>query len=184
MSQLKKVTAKKAADITQHYEMGEEAAPHLEKDISPFNFVKALLNAELYSEAVNFLAHALPKRESVWWACQSAKTDTSEKANTDALLAAEAWVRAPKEELRKNCMDIAEKDKLKSSASWAALAAYWSSGSIADDSVAQIPPPPFQYALAVSGAVNLAAAAQESVDVAFKELIKQGIDIANGGGGK
>jgi len=184
MSQLKKVAAKKASDITQHYEMDDEAAPYLVEDITPLNFLKSLLNEALYSEAIQFLAHALPKRESVWWACQSAKTDTSKKANTDALLAAEAWVMTPSEELRKDCMDIAEKDKLKSSASWAALAAYWSSGSIADDSIAQIPPPPFQYALAVSGAVNLAAATQESAEDAFKELIKLGIDIANGGGGK
>jgi len=183
MSQFKKVTAKKAADIIVHYEMDEEAAAYLEEDMSPFNFVKSLIGAELYSEAVKFLAHALPKRESVWWACQSAKTDHSSKANTDALTAAETWVMTPNEEHRKSCMENAEKDKLTSPASWAALAAFWSSGSIADDSVAQIPPPPFQYAQAVSGAVNLAAATKESVDDAFKILIKLGIDIANGGGG-
>jgi len=185
MTQLKKIAAKKALDVTKHYELDEEAEPLLVEDISPLLFIKALMDAELYTEAVKFLAHALPKRESVWWACQSAKTDTSPKANTEALAAAEAWVMKPDEENRKGCMELAEKDKMKSSGSWAALAAFWSSGSIInDESIEQIvPPPPFQYAQAVAGAVSIAATGHTSPDEAFIDLIKRGVDIANGSGG-
>ena len=182
MSQLKKITAEKATDITQHYEMEEEAADQLNKNTSmvPYDFITLLLRQELYSEAVKFLAHALPKRRSVWWASLCARTAPEEQTNTQALIAVQRWVQEPNEEHRKNCFNLAEMDQLKSSASWAALAAFWSSGSIADDSIAQIPPPPFQYALAVTAAVNLAAAAHPSVNDAFKMLLQEGLDIANG----
>jgi hypothetical protein len=83
-------------------------------------------------------------------------------------------------------MEAAEGLKFEGAAAYAALAAFWSGGSMAPEGMPEAPPDPALYAIGVGASVLLAVAAGEpqSADRRFEETIERGIDIANGGNGK
>jgi hypothetical protein len=64
---------RRAADIAAVAELGEEAMGLLRPEIAPPDYVALLMSKKLYADAVRFVAHALPKREAVWWGWISAK---------------------------------------------------------------------------------------------------------------
>lgn len=186
---LSKVGAKKACEIYQHYDIDEECLALDEGGkATPLHFIKALMDNKRYEHAVAFLAHALPKRESVWWACVSARSVVAEGDGIldVALKSAEKWVYEPTEPNRRAAEKLAEKTKYKHPASWAAMAAFWSGSSITGEDEPPVPPPPFLFAHAVSGAITLAAVGTDP-DAApgrFELFIRQGLDIGQGGNGR
>src|SRR5690606_25846941 len=109
-------------------------------------------------DAIAFLARALPKREAVWWACMCARVTAppaEEAASPEgdvagpaaagrgparALAAAEAWVYKPSEENRRECEAAAHAAQFDSPESWAAIAAFWSGGSVAPPGGPVVPP--------------------------------------------
>lgn len=190
MADLIKVEAKKASELLSHFELSDEGAECADKaTLPPADFIQLLLDKKLYFDAVKFLAHALPQRESIWWSCLAAKQtingDTS-AADQAALNAAEQWAIKPSEETRQLAKHWSEKTKQKSAASWAATAAFWSGGSMAKPGEPDIPPPPYLYAHAVSGAISMAAFAlnPENAAQSFQSFIRQGLDLAAGGRGE
>jgi hypothetical protein len=56
-----------AAQICSVAGLGEKSRALL-KDQPPQEFLNLLIQEGLFQDAVSFLAHALPKREAVWWA--------------------------------------------------------------------------------------------------------------------
>jgi hypothetical protein len=62
-------------------------------DIDPLDHARALLRSSRPSDAIFFLSHLLPRRETVWWAIQCVRTFVGESGADEALRAAEAWVR-------------------------------------------------------------------------------------------
>src|SRR4051812_46454440 len=93
-------------------------------------FVTALVERELYSDAVRFIAHALPRREAVWWAWVCARKsagDTPAPAIKAALDATERWIMQPSEETRRHAMHYAEIAEFGTPAGCAALSAFLSS---------------------------------------------------------
>lgn len=186
---LSKVSAKTAKDIYQHYNIDEECVALDTEGLSPEKFIDVLIENERYEHAVAFLAHALPRRESVWWACISARSIMTEGGDATleaALKAAERWVFEPTEKHRREAEMLAEKTKYKHPASWAAVAAFWSGDSVTDEGEPPVPPPAYLYAHAVSGAVTLSAVGTDpdGAPDRFKLFIRQGLDIANGGNGR
>ena len=190
MANLINLNAKNASELLTHFELSEEGADCADQGaLAPAEFIKLLLKKNLYFDAVKFLAHGLPKRECVWWSCLAAKTtvtDVSPAAEQAALKAAEKWAIEPNEDNRQQARSWSEKTKQKSAASWAATAAFWTSGSMAKPGEAEIPPPPYLYAHAVAGAVSMAAFIPDPDNAAekYKTLIKQGLDLAAGGRGE
>src|ERR1035441_7160931 len=57
----------KTVTISTVAELGEEAMALLRPELHPLDFVALLMEKTLYPDAVRFIAHALPKREAVWW---------------------------------------------------------------------------------------------------------------------
>ena len=57
----------KTVTISTVAELGEEAMALLRPEMHPLDFVALLMAEALYPDAVRFIAHALPKREAVWW---------------------------------------------------------------------------------------------------------------------
>ncbi len=190
MAQLAKIQAQQASDILKHFELSEDAIEFAEKgNLSPADFIDQLVASNFYFDAVKFLAHALPKREAVWWACLAVKTTLPADVPAPqqaALNAAEQWAIQPTEENRQLAKAWSEKTQNKSAASWAATAAFWSNGSMAKPGEPDMPVPPHLYAHAVSGAVSMAAFAQDPDNAAepFKLFIRQGLDLAAGGRGE
>ena len=65
---------------------------------APRRLLDLLRQQSLLSDALRFLAHALPAREAVWWGCMCAAATLPADApmpERHALMAAEAWVRQP-----------------------------------------------------------------------------------------
>ncbi len=186
---MQKVIAEKASDIVKHYELEEESGALLTEDQMPADFLAALMEKELYHDAVTFLAHSLPVREAVWWACVCSRyfLEGSDVKYQLALNAAEAWVYEPNEQNRRIAEKYAEEGDYATPASWAAAAAFWSGGSITNAEDPAMEPPPHLYAHAVTGSVVMAAGWQEpeaeEVNKRYQTYLQHGINIANGSNG-
>ncbi|WP_226643348.1 DUF6931 family protein [Microbulbifer variabilis] len=189
MTDLIKVQALTAADLLKNFEVSEEAEEHLVPDTAPEVSINQLVEAGLYPDAIKLLAHGLPKREAVWWACLAARdiqSPETDEDNVSALIAAETWAKKPSEESRLKCKALGDKTKHKTPASWAATAASWCHGSLAAEGEPVVEPPEHLYAHAVAGSITLAAVLSDPVDPAkrFDRYMKQGLDLARGGNGK
>jgi Family of unknown function (DUF6931) len=69
---------------------------------------------------------------------------------------------------------------------WAAVAAFWSGGSMAPPDLPAVPPAPHLTGVAVAGAVSLAAVRSDPslADDKRRRYIEIALDIANGGNGR
>jgi len=186
---LTKINQKNATAICQGLELDEQATALLQDNPTSALFIQQLIEQRLYPDAVRFLAHALPKREATWWACLCARNSVTDKTPANEIKAielAEAWVYKPTEENRKLTMPAAEATGFKTSASWAAVAAFWSGDNISPVPQAIVPPDAKLFAKAVVGAVMLAAAQGEAkkVNDNYQLFLQQGINIAGGGDGR
>lgn len=151
--------------------------------------ILALAEAHRFPEAVRLAAHALPKREAVWWACMCARAvpdPEAPEADLKALAAAEAWVRRPDEANRRAAMAAAQATKMQTPEVWAAVGAFWSGGSMAPEGQPVVPPAEHLTGVAVSGAVMLAAVRRkpERAEARFARFLDSARDIAAGGAGR
>lgn len=148
-----------------------------------------LAGAGRTTEALRLLAHALPKREAVWWACMCARAvpdPASRPEDAAALEAAEQWVRRPDEANRRAAMAAAEKAGFRSTEAWAAVGAFWSGGSMAPEGQPAVPPAENLTGVAVAGAVVLAAVrvTPEKAGGRYGRFIASARDVALGGAGR
>lgn len=185
-----KVKAETAAELCALFRLSEEAEPLLTETAKPAEFLAALLEKELYPDAVNVLAHGLPKREAAWWACLAARDSLPENPKPKelaALEAAEGWVYKPSDDRRRDALAKAEAADLAGSPSaLAAAAAGWSGGSLAPPGADEVPPGDIMTPSAVFSAVMMVALQGDPAQkpARFETLIGQGLDIANGGTGR
>lgn len=186
---MKKINAKTAQELTTHYDsIEEDAFELLTPEQTPYEYLNTLMSKEYFADSIVFLAHALPKREAIWWACLCSKAVTNKNTRADdlaSLTMAEKWVYEPDEKKRRMCGTLAEKGEYKSAQNWAAAAVFWSGGSITREDEPALEPAPYLYAHAVTGAILNAVGASEAEDInmQFKEFINSGVNIADGGNG-
>lgn len=184
-----KLSAPAVEAIVPACDLSPEAAA-LPRAMPPEQFVAALVKAGMMPDAVKFLSQALPRREGVWWACLAARTAAAVVAprpiDTAALEAAETWVFKPTEENRRAAMEKAQAAEFNSPAAWAAVAAFWSAGSMAPPGQPVVPPAPHLAGRAVTGSVMLAAAQGDATAATqrYTRFIASGLDIGAGGNGK
>ena len=186
---LAKITAQSAAEVCRLFDLEEASQAWLQADSRPGEFLNILQAEEQHTDAIRFLAHALPKREAVWWACVCASQALGSEARQEtrqALERAEQWVRKPNEENRQLTMPAAEAAGFETPAGWAAVAAFWSGGSLTPTGSPAVAPAEDLTAKAVAGGVMLSAVAfePEQANEHYRVFLAQGIDIANGGSGK
>lgn len=180
------VRAETAAEICGQLELDAEAKEHLQEGQSPKEYFDLLLEHGLLADALRFLAHALPKREAVWWAClclRSTLDGEVEPEEVAPLEAGEAWVMSQSEESRQRAMQAAEATEYATAAGWAAAGAAWSGGSLAEPDLDEVPPGETLTAKAVTAAVMLAAAAGEAeqVEPRQRRFAQIGLTVADGG---
>jgi hypothetical protein len=174
----------KTVTISTVAELGEEAMALLRPDLKPLDFVALLMEKALYPDAVRFIAHALPKREAVWWGwvcARRAAGDNPQPKIKAALDATEKWIAQPSEDNRRSAMAAAQKAELGTAAGCAGLAAFFSGGSLAPPEAPVVPPGEFLSAKAVSGAVIFAAVAKEPerAPERFRSFVAQGVEVTN-----
>lgn len=176
--------------LLPHLQLDTRGAAALGGCDSSVEALDRLEQAGLLLEATRLVAHALPAREAVWWACacshHTAASGDQPAAETTVREAAEAWVRRPTDELRRTAMKAAETAGFRSPEAWAAVAAFWSGDSMAPPDAPKVPPQPHFTGLAVAGAVALAAARGPASrrETRLHRFLVSARDIADGGAGR
>lgn len=139
-------------------------------------------------DMIMLLAHALPKREAVWWSCLAAREvegfDT-EKVPA-CLAAAEAWVRKPGDDTRRAAFGALKKARPGDDTSLCALVAVYSEGTFGPDELEESVVPPGMFGNLVFARVMKAWSAAPAAErpVRGPRLIERGLDIARGGSGR
>jgi hypothetical protein len=162
--------------------LDDEARGLLREGMSPREYLDLLIESGRLPDAVRLISHALPKRESVWWAWVCARRASGTEpapAVRGALEAAEKWIAQPTDENRRAAMKTAEAAGFETPAGCAGLAAFLSGPSLAPAEVKPVPPGPHDSARAVAGAVTMAAVAvPEKLDENFRAFLQQGLEVA------
>lgn len=130
------------------------------------------------------LAHALPPREAVWWACLSARDLVGGRAAPAPLAAAEAWVLKPGPETRARARAALEGAHHLDDTSLCALAASMADGTLGPGELDDHPAPPGAVAGAALGLAILSMFRDPERSAAQGGwLVARALDIARGGSG-
>ncbi len=182
---LVKVTAKSAQDVCDRFVVSDEARPLLRQGMASAQYLDLLLDKELHHDGTRFLAHGLPKREAVWWACVCGRAAAGTSLSPPvaaAFKSAEQWVSDPSEENRRAAMTAAEAAGYGTPAGCAAPGAFFSGGSLGPPNLDPIPPAETLTGDAVAGGIMLAVVVKEpeKAPETFRAFLAKGIEIANG----
>jgi hypothetical protein len=174
-----------ATEVCKHFPLGEGAKGLLRDGLTVQQLLDQLLAKAEYQDAVRLLAHALPKREAVWWACLCGRAAAGAKPPpkvATAFQAAEKWAADPSEDNRRAAQQAAEAAEMSTPAGCAAMAAFWSGGSLGPPNVPAVPPAEYLTAHGVTGAILLAAvlAEPEKAPEKYRKFLAQGLDVARG----
>jgi uncharacterized protein DUF6931 len=173
------------ADLAAVADLGDEArALVADGPPPPRDFINRLVAAKLTADAIRFLAHALPRRECVWWAWVCARKVAGAEpklATKNALDATERWIVQPTEDHRRQTLLFGEAADFGTPAGCAALAAFMTGGSLAPPDAPLVPPGEFMTAKAVAGSVTLAVAGvdPDEADAAFADFMALGLEVAD-----
>jgi len=187
---MSKLSALPLEEVLKRCELPPEAAAAVQGIGDTAGVIAALVKHEFLVEAARVFAHALPKREAVWWACMCALHTAVEpvpEPDRKARELAEQWVRQQTDELRREAMEQAKNAGFQSPEAWAGVAAFWSGDSLAPpDAQTKVPPPPHLTGVAVTGAVTLASVRNKPAakDARLERFLSSARDIAAGGSGR
>ncbi len=174
-----------AATLAARVKLGDEARALLQREWSARQYLEALLAAGHLLDAIRFLAWALPRREAVWWACQcirAANLPEGPPEDAAALAAAEKWASSATEDHRRAAFAAGEAVKFETPAGLAALAAFWSGGSLAPPKLPVVPPAEKLCPETVGNVVILAGVLHEpeKADEKYRAFLQLGKDVAGG----
>ena len=179
------VAGRGTAELCAVAELGDDARALLSTGVpAPRAYIAQLVAGDLHADAIRFIAHALPRREAVWWAWVCARKVAGAEpapAVKAALDATERWIVQPTEEHRRQALHFGEAADFGTPAGCAALAAFMSAGSLAPPHAPPVPPDEFMTAKAVAGSVTLSAVATEPERAVekFNEFVKVGLEVAD-----
>jgi hypothetical protein len=155
---LPKITAP-PADVCKKFNPTPQSQALLKPNQSAGEYVGALEQNQMSGDAINTLAHGMPERESVWWACESSKKVAGQMQPSDqaAMQAAEAWVKNPTPDMQAQAAAAAAKTDYQGPGAWAAQGAAWAQP---QPTVAApgVTPPAGLTGKAVAGSVMLSSA--------------------------
>jgi hypothetical protein len=178
------------ARVLPHLQLDEHGRSTLAGCQNSMDALDQLETAGLLIEATRLVAHALPAREAVWWACacsrHTAGSGSNPAAEAQVREAAEEWVRKQSDEQRRTAMKQAEAAGFGSAEAWAAVGAFWSGDSMAPPEAPKVPPQPHFTGLAVAGSVALAAVRglASRREARLQRFLISARDIAGGGAGR
>lgn len=95
---------------------------------------------------------------------------------------AENWVRQPEEQERVSALNAAMEADPKTPGVWIALAAGWSGGSMVEEEMSPVPPPPYLTAKAINAGILGALASLDTIVRAksLKDFVEMGSQLAVG----
>ena len=174
-----------ASEVCARLYLDKAALALLRPEMSPREFVDALVDKKKYLAAIDFIAHALPPREAIWWGClcfQRTCGDKLEPWERRGLRLTVLWVLQPNEFNRAATKQPAEVLGPASAAGNLATAASQTGGSVGPPQGPPIPPSPFAPARAVAIAIKLASTKcpPPEIQPTQRSLIDLGMGIAEG----
>lgn len=179
--QAKPQTARTLAQVAM---LKPPATDHLDAALNVQHFIKLLIDHKLWHDTVNFMSHAIPAREGIWWAWYCTKQSFSDIYPDDlqkGMLMVEQWIAQPTEEHRLAAKKYAQRiDPM--AAVTAVLEAISATGKMEDPLTgATADPLPFFPAKFINAAVMIAAYTPkpEDPESVFIDYIKQGLEVAN-----
>lgn len=184
----KKIPFATSEQILARMDLSEEALGVIAPKDSPADNIAALFENKLYIDFTNFVAHALPMRESIWWCATvlELRLEHWNELERDTLQHCKNWVLEPEEVKRRLVEQRLAKLGHDCALGWLAQAVFWSgSGSIANTDQPEVMPAPYLFAKAVSGAINTAALKPEwqGYQQYYHQSLLLAENIANGGRG-
>jgi len=182
---LSKIKTAAAAEICTRFDLKKAVQPLLRNGMGPGEFVEALVANKQYISAIDFISHALPAREAVWWGClclQHTCGNSLSSRDKAASKVAVQWVLEPTEENRAAAKTPAEAAGPGSAAGALAAAANQTGGNLAPPKAPPMLPGPFAPAKAVSSAIRLASLKSDPVKIAdtHRLFVELGIGVAEG----
>lgn len=148
-------------------------------------FVELLLAQEKFIDAVRVLAFSLGKLTVIEWSLQCVQLASEgklSKLDEKTLTIVQNWLGNRTEELRRDAYAASLEAEHGTPASWVAMAAFWSEGSMGPPPPAPpLAPGPTQCAHAATGAILLAAVARqpEKAPERYREFIRLGLQLVN-----
>ena len=184
----KKINADKVAAIIDLKELKAESIALLGADMWPEKFIDELSVADRWVDAIKVLAHALPRREAVWWACMCATQVESLAAEPEeqaALESAEKWVFKPTDEHRLDAFQRAQKSRSSSLGTMCALAAAFSQEKLPIAKDQEIEVDIAEFPKLISGTIVMAASMRDKAEFNewLQNFLASGTNIACGGNG-
>ena len=182
---LVKIQATTAADICARFLLNREARALLSNGMAPGPFIEALTAHRQYIVGIDFLAHALPAREAIWWGClclQHACGNELSAPDKAAATAAVHWVLRPGDSTRGAAKVQAEAAGPASVAGSLAMAAYQTGPGYVSPGGPSIAAPPFGTAHAVANAVKLACTKSDPARIVETQrgFVELGVGVAEG----
>jgi len=186
---MKKIPNSNIASIIERYELTEDAQAILLAKMTPLQAINSLVENKLYNDAIQFIAHALPMIDGIYWASESLALRVNEwnAPQLHAINSVRNWLQQPNETNRIRANQLADRISLEEAPAWVAKAVYWSgTGSIVEPELPAVMPPAFLYGHAIAAAISVAAAVPQwqEGDMGFEKfylkVIKQGLEVAQG----
>ena len=174
---------KKAVDVCRQFFIGDGAKKLLTPDLTAEQYLQLLVKEKQYVDAIRMLAFALPTRQAILWASFCARefsqANASDKSSA-ALETVDKWLAKPSDENRREAMKAAEQAEFDTPAGSAALAVFFSGGSIAPPDAPVVAPQESLTPNSVFSAVMLAAVSREpeKAEEKYKAFLTEGQKIA------
>ncbi len=168
-----------ASEICGRFKPSAAALALLRDQMTPPVFVAALRDNGLDADAAWFLAHALPRRQAVWWASQCLRSAMKAPPPGDeaAMAACERWAVEPTEESRRTAERCARELEFATPPAVAAMAAFLSNGSISPADAPIVGPQPNLTADMAKTAVLTAAALAGPESGSLGRFLDTGTDL-------
>jgi hypothetical protein len=174
-----------AATLAPRAKLSDEATSLLRPEWTARQYLEALIAAGRWHDAIRFLAWALPRREAVWWACQcirAANLPPGPPEDARALEAAEKWAASATEDHRRAAFAAGQTVNFETPAALAALAAFWSGGSLSQPRLPVVPPAEHLCPGTVGNTVILVGVIRtpEKAEEKYRAFLQLGKDVAEG----
>lgn len=166
--------------------LSEENLALLTPEQTVGQYIEVLRRRGLTFEAIQVLAQWLPRPTGVGWTCRCLRESLPAedlKTQAAALEAAERWAAEPTEAHRRAAGAAAEAADYETPAALAALAAFWSAGSMAPAEAPEVPAPPHLAPGAMANAMQLAAVVgePETAGARLERFLDAGLAVAGAG---
>ena len=181
---MSKIRFNTVQDLVQAYPMARHDIGKADVEAPSLDFLQAAAEAGNWHQAVSFCAYLLPRRVAVAWGCRSLRRmpDPLDNNAIRSLECAERWVREPDEPSRNKALAVGNANDPEQPATWLALAAGWSGGSVVPPEFAPVEAKPDQAARAVRAAllIGLCRLPRDSRDQIMTSCLEDGIQLARG----